>query len=131
MPGTAEGKVVIDRQMFQNTEVTGLTLEFKAGKLTSMNAKTGLDALKQDYDAAPAGKELFGLVDLGINPNVKMPPGGRLLSYLPAGSVMVSLGGNTWAGGENKIVYTLDTFLPQATLKVDGRVLVDNGVLKL
>ncbi len=96
-----------------------------------MTAKSGLEPLKQEYDAAPAGKELFGLVDLGINPNVSVPKGSRLLSYLPAGMVMVSLGGNRWAGGDNDIVYTLDSFLPGCTVKVDGKVIVQDGVLKL
>ena len=53
---TAEGKVVVDRHFYQGKEITGLTLTFKAGKLTSMTAKSGLEALKKMYDAAGAGE---------------------------------------------------------------------------
>lgn len=131
VPGTAEGTLVIDRQVVQGTEVTGLRMVFKAGKIVAMTAKTNLEVLKAEYDAAPPGKEVFGLIDLGVNPNVKVPAGSKMLSYLPAGMIMVSIGGNGWAGGENHIFYTLQSFLPEATLKIDGKVVVDRGLLKL
>ncbi len=130
VPGTAEGTLVIDRQLYGNSEIRGLTMKFAAGKLTSMTAKDDFSALKAEYDAAPAGRDVFALVDLGLNPNVKVPPGSRLLSYLPAGTTMIQIGGNGWAGGENNIFYNLQSFLSDATIKVDGKVLVENGVLK-
>jgi len=128
--GTAEGKVVVDRQFYQGKEISGLTLIFKAGKLTSMTAKSGLEPLKKLYDAAGAGKENFAFVDLGINPNVTVKPGSKLVAWMPAGMVTIGIGNNVWAGGENKTPYSLASFLPGSTLKVDGKVLIENGVLK-
>ncbi|MGC4119366.1 MAG: aminopeptidase [Myxococcales bacterium] len=129
VPGTAEGTLVVDRQLHGNAEIKGLTMKFAAGKLVSMTSKDDFSALKAEYDAAPEGRDVFALVDIGLNPNVKVPPGTRLLSYLPAGTTMIQLGGNGWAGGENNIFYNLQTFLSDATIKVDGVVLVDKGVL--
>ena len=130
VPGTAEGTVVVDRQFFQDKEILGLTLTFKAGKLTSMTAKSGLEPLKKMYDAAGPGKEEFAFVDLGINPNVTVKPGSKLVAWMPAGMVTIGIGNNVWAGGENKSPYSMASFLPGSTLKVDGKVLVENGVLK-
>ena len=130
VPGTAEGTVVVDRQFYQDKEILGLTLTFKAGKLTSMTAKSGLEALKKMYDAAETGKEEFAFIDLGINPNVVMKPGSKLVAWMPAGMVTIGIGNNVWAGGENKNPYSLASFLPGSTLKVDGNALVENGVLK-
>jgi len=130
VPGTAEGTVVVDRQFYQNKEVLGLTLIFKAGKLTSMTAKSGLEPLKKMYDAAEAGKEEFAFIDLGINPNVAVKSGSKLVAWMPAGMVTIGIGNNMWAGGENKSPFSLASFLPGSTLKVDGKVLVENGVLK-
>jgi len=130
VPGTAEGKVVVDRQFYQDKEILGLTLTFKAGKLTSMTAKSGLEALKKMYDAAEPGKEEFAFVDLGINPNVIVKPGSKLVAWMPAGMVTIGIGNNVWAGGENKNPYSMACFIPGSTLKVDGKVLVENGVLK-
>jgi len=130
VPGTTEGTVVIDRQFYQNKEILGLTLTFKAGKLTSMTAKSGLEALQKMYDAAGPGKEDFAFIDLGINPNVTVKPGSKLVAWMPAGMVTIGIGNNVWAGGENKTPYSMASFLPGSTLKVDGKALVENGVLK-
>ena len=128
--GTAEGTVVVDRQFYQDKEILGLTLTFKAGKLTSMTAKSGLEPLKKMYDAAGPGKDDFAFVDLGINPNVTIKPGSKLVAWMPAGMVTVGIGNNIWAGGENKTSFSLASFLPGSTVKIDGKAIVDNGVLK-
>ncbi len=130
VPGTAEGTVVVDRQFYQDKEILGLTMTFKAGKLTAMTAKSGLDELKKMYDAAESGKEEFAFIDLGLNPNVAIKPGSKLVAWMPAGMVTIGIGNNVWAGGENKTPYSMPSFLPGSTLKVDGKVLVENGVLK-
>ena len=129
VPGTAEGKVVVDRHYFQGKEIQGLTLQFREGRLTSMTAKSDMSEMKARYDAGPAGKEVFAGLDVGINPNVTLPADGRMVAWMPAGMVTVGIGGNTWAGGENEAPFGLWTHLPGSTLKVDGKAIVENGRL--
>ena len=124
IPGTAEGKVVIDR------DIQGLTLTFKGGKLTSMTAKSGLEREKALYDAAGPGKESLGSVDIGMNPNVHLVPGSRMVAWMAAGVVTLWMGNNTSAGGENNVNYAMPYFLPGSTVEVDGKPLVEKGVLK-
>jgi aminopeptidase len=130
VPSTAEGKVVVDRQFYQGKEIKGLTMTFKAGKLTSITAKSGLDPLKAIYDAAESGKEDFAFIDLGINPDVKIKPGSKMVAWMPAGMLTVGIGNNLWAGGDNKNSFSLACFLPGSTVKVDEKIVVNNGVLK-
>jgi aminopeptidase len=130
VPGTAEGRVVVDRQEFEGAGIEGLTLTFKAGKVTAMTAKSGLEPFKALYDAAGAGKDVFGVFDIGINPNVRIPPGSRLESFMPAGMVTLNLGNNLWGGGDNAVSFALASFLPGSTVKVDDKVIVENGSLK-
>lgn len=131
VPGTAEGTVVDEWRAASGTskEVQGLTLTFKEGRVTSMKAKTPMDALKREYDAAPEGKDALGVIDLGINPSLKAGKG-KLESYVHSGMVTVFVGSNTWAGGDNNAAYGLPMHIPGATVKLDGKVLVENGVLK-
>jgi leucyl aminopeptidase (aminopeptidase T) len=129
--GTAEGKVVFDHYFVRGSEITGLTLEFKGGVLTSMTAKSGLEPLKQMYDVAGAGRDQFAMIDIGINPDVTMVPGSKLLSYVQAGMITVGLGGNTWAGGDNAVPFGMDGFIPGCTLTVDGKALVEKGKLTI
>jgi leucyl aminopeptidase (aminopeptidase T) len=128
--GTSEGKIVVDRVFYQDKEINGLALTFQKGKLTSMTAKSGIEPFKAIYDAAEPGKEEFAFIDLGINPDVYIKPNSKLVAWMPAGMITVGIGNNIWAGGENKNPFAYSFFLPGSTIKVDGKVLVENGILK-
>jgi leucyl aminopeptidase (aminopeptidase T) len=129
VPGTAQGKVVVDRQPFQGKEVQGLTLTFAGGKLTDMTATSGIEPLKAQYDAAGAGKENFAFVDFGINPAVASSSGARIRTWVAAGNVSVGLGNNLWAGGTVDAPYGLSLHLTNATVTLDGKPIVENGAL--
>lgn len=132
MPGTAEGKVVVSRDFYQGKEITDLTLTFVAGKLTSMTGSgPGFAGFKAQYDATGDGKELFAFVDFGINPNFSIPAASKLGNWIQAGMVTVGTGNNTWAGGDNKISYGMTNYLPASTVTLDGKTIVEKGVLKL
>jgi leucyl aminopeptidase (aminopeptidase T) len=128
--GTAKGKVVVEKYSYSGKVIEGLTLTFEAGKVTSITAKSALKRLKDMYDAASKGKENFAFIDFGINPNVKIPRGSEMVAYMPAGMITVGIGGNTWAGGENDIEYGLQFHLTQATVTIDGKAVLENGMLK-
>jgi leucyl aminopeptidase (aminopeptidase T) len=130
IPGTATGTVVVDRHLFRGQEIRKLRMDFRDGKLTSMTAKSGLEPLRKFYDACGPGKEEFAAIDIGINPNVRIPPDSRMTGWMASGMITVGVGMNTWAGGENTSEFALFTHLPGSTLIVDGRTLVDEGVLK-
>jgi len=127
--GTANGKVVVDRQMSEGKVIEGLTFTFQNGKLSSMIAKSGdLSRIKAIYDRAPAGKENFGLIDLGINRSVQIPKGSNMVAWMPAGMVTIGFGGFDWAGGTD-VAYAFNSFLPGSTVEIDGMKIVENGVL--
>ena len=132
VPATAEGKVVESQTYFQGKEVNNLTLTFVAGKLTEMTGSgPGFADLKASYDAGGEGKELFAFVDFGINPNLKIWPMSKVGNWVQSGMVTVGIGNNTWAGGDNKVSYGLTNYLPGSTVTVDGKTVVENGVLKI
>ena len=65
VPGTAEGKVVIDRMDWGIGPVEKLTWTFRAGKLVEYTAKPGpaFTRWKELYEAAPGGKDAFAGID--------------------------------------------------------------------
>jgi leucyl aminopeptidase (aminopeptidase T) len=138
VPGTAEGRIVVDRETYiganGNTLIEGLTLDFKAGKLVSMTARAGLEPFKKAYDKitgeAAVGKDEFSVINLGINRSLVLGPKAKRGDYAPAGMVSVGYGGNLGYGGTNKAVGGYETNLTGTTLKLDGKVVVENGVLK-
>lgn len=132
VPGSAAGKVVESQTFFRGKEVTNLTLTFVAGKLTEMTGSgPGFADLKAAYDAGGVGKEVFAFVDFGINANLHIWPASKLGNWIQSGMVTVGIGNNAWAGGDNKISYGLTNYLPGSTVTVDGKTVVENGVLKL
>jgi len=131
VPGTAEGTVVVDRVVYQGQDILGLSMVFKAGRLVSISARGGaFEPFKALYDVAGAGKDAFALIDFGLNPALQISSGSRLQSYVPAGMVSVGIGDNTWAGGTNESAYGFTFFLPGSTVTVDGKPIVEKGVLK-
>lgn len=132
VPGTATGKVVESLTFFRGKEVTNLTLTFAAGKVTELTGSgPGFADLKASYDAGGDGKDLFGFVDFGINPNLHVWPASKRGNWVQSGMVTVGIGNNLWAGGENKSAYGLTNYLPGSTVTLDGKTVVENGVLKL
>lgn len=128
VPGSAKGKLVDDRLLWNDKEVSGVTVEVKKGKITSINAAGGWDAVKGRYDAAGPGKAEIGLLDLGINPAIKS--GGTLEGWVGAGMVTIGCGNNTWAGGTVKEPFAIPFQLPGTTVTLDGKVLVKDGALQ-
>jgi len=127
---SCQGKLVIDHYMFMGKDITGLTMTFKNGKVTSMTAASGFQPLKNLYDASGEGKESLAFIDFGINPSVKIPATSKMQSYIPAGMVTLGIGNNTWAGGKNESDFSWSGFLPGSTVTIDGKTLIDKGVLK-
>ncbi len=128
--GTANGKVVIDKTLWRGKEVRGLTLSYSGGRLTSMTAASNVEELKAAYDGAGVGKDQFGYVDIGVNPETSLPLGSGLVVWTVPGSVTVGLGDNRGFGGTNASDFGLATQLPAATLAVDGTIAIDKGTLK-
>jgi aminopeptidase len=132
VPGTAEGKVVRAKDYFNGKEIDNLVMTFSAGKLTSLTGSgPGFDLMKAAYDAAGEGKDLFAVVDFGINANVKLPSNSAVATWVPAGTVTVGVGNNVWAGGDNKSPYGYFVSLPGTTVTLDGKAVVESGQLKL
>lgn len=133
VPGSAQGKLVHTRSFHQGKAIDNLTLTIADGKVTSMTGSgPGYADFKAEYDAVDdARKDLVGFLDLGINPNVKLPAKSQVGNWMPAGAVTVGTGGNSWAGGENSMPYGIVVFLPGATVTLDGKPVVEKGTLKL
>jgi len=127
--GTANGVVVADHVFYQGDRVDGLRLELKGGKVVGMTAKSGLDPLEQYYKVAGSGKDVFSVVDIGINPAIEVPEGGAVNVWSRAGAVTVVVGNNTWAGGDNRVNFSLSPEIKNATLEVDGTAIVKDGKL--
>jgi leucyl aminopeptidase (aminopeptidase T) len=129
VPGTAEGKVVVERMQLEGKEIRGLRLTLRKGKLTEMKAESGLERMQALFDAAGPGKDEFSFLDVGINPAVRLPKDSPVRLFMEAGAIAIGTGNNVWAGGNNKASFGVDCLLRGGTLVIDGTALVRDGVL--
>lgn len=129
VPGSARGIVVADHYLYNGQPIDQLRVEIKDGRMTSMQSKSGISALRAYCDASGKGKDLVGVVDIGINSAIQLPEGAPVNVWSRAGAVTVMVGNNSWAGGDNRVNFGLPTEVPKATLAVDGTVLVQDGKL--
>jgi aminopeptidase len=129
-PGTADGKIVVDKLLSSGQIVEGVTLTFVKGTLTSMTAKSGIENLKARYDASSGGKDQFAYIDLGLNPEVTLPTNTGRIVWMAAGGVTIGVGDNTGWGGTNVSNFSLPAAVTTATLTADGKALIENGTLK-
>jgi leucyl aminopeptidase (aminopeptidase T) len=130
VPGSANGRIVLDRYPYEGKLIGHLTVIVKDGKISQMAARSGGEGLAAAYTAAEDGKELLSSLDIGINPKIRLPATSLLQSNVPAGTVTLGFGNNTWAGGDVKIPFTLPLFINDGTLAIDGTTIIDKGVLK-
>ena len=130
VPGSAEGIIYLEHYYYQGEEIKQLKLEFQAGKLISMTAEAGIENYKNRYDLAGEGKDEFSFIDIGVNPEVKFITGSKMEAWMASGMVSVGTGNNKWAGGENNSSYGSAYHLADATIKIDGKIIVEKGVLK-
>jgi Leucyl aminopeptidase (aminopeptidase T) len=131
VPGSAEGKVVLDRMWYQNEPIEQLTLTIKAGKVVEMTGTgPGSEKLRIAYQAAKGAKDAVGVVNIGVNPALRAPPGTKLNATPVSGVVSFFTGDTTWAGGSDVSAFGTLGFIPQATVTVDGTTIVEKGQLR-
>lgn len=128
--GSANGKIVLDRFLWDGRLVRGLTLVFDKGVLTSMTAANDMSGLKAAYDAAGGAKDRFGYIDIGLNPETRLPVGSGRIVWTAPGSVVIGFGDNRGFGGSNASDFGLAAQLSGATVTVDGTPVVANGRLR-
>lgn len=135
VPGTATGVVVIPKKAYLDepsveSEIRNLRIEFRDGRVVSITGEgPGFAKYKAGYDAAGEGRDAFGVLDIGLNPHIRLPEGSGFGSFLPEGDVTLGYGNDTWAGGENDVGWGDVYFMQGATVLVEDEPLVQDGEL--
>ena len=129
---SANGKVVVPASRCRNAPFTGVSFEFKNGKLLNFKADKGADCFDEVMAAYTGSKDMFGSFSIGLNPARKVMenPG----DYRPgdaAGMVWIGTGYNQLDGGNNQDPGGFGFPITKATVTVDGKVVVKDGQLVL
>lgn len=129
---SANGKVVIPKTNCNFEAMTGVSFEFKNGKLENFKAQTGADCFNKRMAPYDGPKDVFGRFSIGLNPALKViEDKADFRPGVGAGVINIGIGNNLFAGGSNKSSGGYGFPLTNATVQVDGKIIVKNGALVL
>jgi len=129
---SAEGRVVFDVPIPVRgaKRVEGLALEFGRGKVVKYSAETGVEAFEGYLHSGQGDLDKIGFCGLGLNPGLRY---GFTQDDKVLGGVTIGIGGNEDKGGRNKTEGNSHWWasMSGATVRVDGRVVLEKGKLLL
>lgn len=130
------GEVYLDLPtLAYGTEVSGIHLQFKNGKVINAKAERGESALLKMLETDPGAKTL-GEFAIGANFNIKQAMMNTLFDEKIGGTIHMALGRaykEKRGGGENESAIHWDIVkdmrLPGSVLTIDGKVVLKEGKL--
>lgn len=127
---SANGKVVVPKTQSRFEPMTGVSFEFKNGKMQNFKAEKGTESFNETMAPYTGPKDMFGTISIGLNPELKViEDGGDYRPDSAAGMVWISIGANRMLGGNNDTMGGFSFPIVNATVLVDGTVIVKDGKL--
>jgi len=128
---SANGKVVVPRTRCKWDRYKDVSFELKDGKMTNLKGGPFAECLNEEFRPFSGPKDVFGSVWIGLNPSLKNVEDDKadLRHFNTAGMVHIGLGENRLYGGANNSTTGITFPISNATVTVDGKVIVKNGKL--
>ena len=121
----AEGTIVSNRNLAGFPDpVGGARWTFRRGHLVSQSYASGGALVRREYSEGRKGRDLPGMIEVGIDPTTHMAPG---LQENERGAVSIGVGSNRSFGGTTAANFNAILTVSGAELSVNGRTLVRNG----
>lgn len=102
--------------------------KFRNGRLTSFIGGKNIEAIKNRWEIAKGDKDQASWLMVGLNPRAQ---GGHVLNNIVLGSVTLGIGDNREFGGKMESDFGARFTILKPTLKLDKRLVIENGKLKL
>lgn len=106
-----------------------VTLLFEEGRIVEFKAASGEDELHALFARHTGEPRRISHIGIGLNPYLHQPVGWTLVDEHIYGQLYFALGENRYMGGQNESSLNVDFTIPQATLLVDGKTVVEQGVV--
>lgn len=129
---SANGKVVVPKHRCKFAPLTGVSFDFQNGALRNFRAQSGGECFEEMMAAYSGPKDMFGSFSIGLNPMLPViEEGGDFRPEDAAGMVYIGCGNNRLTGGANETEAEFEFPITNATVEIDGKVVVRNGKLEI
>jgi aminopeptidase len=129
-PTSASGTVFVPSLDFRGKIVKNLKLTFENGRITKVLADLNGELISESLEMSTGDKDVLSILDIGINPNSQPLDGSDHYSWEMAGMVSLSIGNNSWAGGNVVSDNGMAVQLANSTLIIDGKTVISKGKLQ-
>jgi hypothetical protein len=128
---TVEGTIAFPPSIWSGKEVKGLVVHFVKGKIVSLTATEGEDAVKKELEMGGDAAHSFRELAIGFNKSLVPTSGHTWIPYFGygAGIVRLSLGDNSELNGNVRGNYVRWNFFTNATVIVGDEEWINNGKL--
>lgn len=128
---SVNGVVVVPQHRIRKDPLTGVRFAFKNGKMTDFRAEQGGKQFAETMAAHEGGKDIISSISIGLNPEFKVieENGAGFRPFEAAGMVYLNTGDNQILGGKNRATGGFDFPITNATVTVDGKVIIRDGKL--
>ncbi len=130
-PTSASGTVAVPSMKIRGMVITNLKMTFDNGRITDFKADENGELISKYLEMSTGDKDVLSIIDIGINPNSRPLKDSDHYSWEMAGMVTVSIGNNSWAGGnivsDNGMIF----HLANSTLSINGKKVINQGQLEL
>jgi len=123
------GRLVASSSTWNGKPFQGFKANFNAGQLLNGKADVGDEDFQKWLALNDASQMKLGYFSIGLNPAMKVQEQKGYTPTMAAGMVFVGAGGNELLGGQNKGGTGINFSVANATVDVDGTVVVRNGQL--
>lgn len=132
---SGKGKVLVTKDKCKYEPMRNISFEFKDGVMQNLKAGEGQACLTDVFSIQKGDYNKISGFSIGLNPALKvMQAGDQDFRWdSAAGMVYLSLGDNAIYGGQNKAEgnFSINFPLTDATVSIDGVVVVEKGALKM
>lgn len=131
---SANGKFVLPKTRCNFVTMTNASGEFKNGKLMKISGEDYKSCVTEMMNLHEGSAGQLAAFQIGLNPALRAIEG--TANYRPAdaaGMVTIYIGDNTFYGGKNKVSgnFSYAMAITNATVTIDGQVVVEKGKIKL
>lgn len=129
---SANGKIVVPQMRCRSKPMNNVSFEFKNGRLENFKAAENAACFEERMKVSTGTKDMFGAIWIGTNPSLKVVEDGNanFRPYNAAGMIYVGIGENRiYGGGNNANNFGYSFPLTNATVAIDGKIVIKDGKL--
>ncbi|WP_375436483.1 aminopeptidase [uncultured Hymenobacter sp.] len=127
---SATGKLAASPTTLLGKPLRGFKADLKNGQLANARAEVGAEDFQKWMIAPYSATDMrVGYFSIGLNPAMKPQEQKGYNPSTAAGMVFLNIGNNELHGGQNKVAAGYSFPIANATVEVDGNVIIRNGQL--